>query len=242
MSDAKAILVVGAGDATGGAIARRFAREGYVACLTRRHADKLGPLVTAIESAGGKARAFGSDARKEEEVVALIDTIEREVGPIEVAVYNIGANVNFPIRETTSRVFHKVWEMACFGGFLLGREAAKRMVPRGRGTILFTGATASVRGRSGFAAFASAKHGLRAVAQSMARELGPAGIHVAHVVIDGAIDTAWIRENFPDRAALKSQDGILAPDAIAENYWTLHQQHRSAWTHELDLRPWIENW
>jgi NAD(P)-dependent dehydrogenase (short-subunit alcohol dehydrogenase family) len=239
---AKCILVVGAGDATGGAIARRFAREGYVACVTRRHADKLAPLVAAIEGAGGTARAFGSDARKEEDMIALIDTIEREVGPIEVAVYNIGANVNFPIRETTARVFFKVWEMACFGGFLLGREAAKRMVPRGHGTILFTGASASLRGRSGFSAFASAKHGLRAVAQSMARELGPAGIHVAHIVIDGAIDTAWIRENFPERAALKSQDGILDPEAIAENYWQLHCQPRSAWTHELDLRPWIENW
>jgi NAD(P)-dependent dehydrogenase (short-subunit alcohol dehydrogenase family) len=238
----KAILVVGAGDATGGAIARRFAREGYVACVTRRHVDRLSPLVAAIEGAGGKARAFGSDARKEEDAIALVDTIEREVGPIEVAVYNIGANVNFPIRETTSRVFHKVWEMACFGGFLMGREAANRMVPRGRGTILFTGASASVRGRSGFSAFASAKHGLRAVAQSMARELGPAGIHVAHVVIDGAIDTAWIRENFPERAALKSEGGILDPDAIAENYWQLHCQPRSAWTHELDLRPWIEAW
>jgi len=238
----KCVLVIGAGDATGGAIARRFAREGYVACVTRRHADKLAPLVAAIEAAGGTARAFGSDARKEEDMTALVDTIEREVGPIDVAVYNIGANVNFPIRETTSRVFFKVWEMACFGGFLLGREAAKRMVPRGHGTILFTGASASMRGRSGFSAFASAKHGLRAVAQSMARGLGPAGIHVAHIVIDGAIDTAWIRENFPERAALKSQDGILDPDAIAESYWQLHCQPRSAWTHELDLRPWIENW
>lgn len=242
MSGAKAILVIGAGDATGGAIARRFAREGYVACMTRRHADKLTPLVAAIEAEGGRACAFGSDARKEDEMMALIDTIEIEVGAIEVAVYNIGANVNFPIRETTARVFFKVWEMACFGGFLMGREAAKRMVPRGRGTILFTGATASVRGRSGYAAFASGKHGLRAVAQSMARELGPEGIHVAHVVIDGAIDTAWIRENFPDRAALKAQHGILDPEAIAENYWMLHRQPRSAWTHELDLRPWIENW
>jgi NAD(P)-dependent dehydrogenase (short-subunit alcohol dehydrogenase family) len=238
----KAVLVIGAGDATGGAIARRFACEGYVACVTRRHAEKLTPLVAAIEVEGGRARAFGSDARKEEEMVALIDTIENEVGPIEVAVYNIGANVNFPIRETTARVFFKVWEMACFGGFLMGREAAKRMVPRGRGTILFTGATASVRGRSGYAAFSSGKHGLRAVAQSMARELGPEGIHVAHVVIDGAIDTAWIRENFPDRAALKSRDGILDPEAIAENYWLLHRQPRSAWTHELDLRPWTESW
>jgi NAD(P)-dependent dehydrogenase (short-subunit alcohol dehydrogenase family) len=242
MNDAKAVLVVGAGDATGGAIARRFAREGFVACVTRRHVEKLSPLVAAIESAGGKARAFGSDARKEEDVVALVDAIERDVGPIEVAVYNIGANVNFPIRETTARVFFKVWEMACFGGFLMGREVAKRMVPRGRGTILFTGATASVRGGSGFSAFASGKHALRALAQSMARELGPQGVHVAHVVIDGAIDTAWIRENFPDRAALKSQDGILDPEAIAENYWLLHRQPRSAWTHELDLRPWIESW
>ena len=242
MAESKVALIIGAGDATGGAIARRFAREGYVACVTRRHADKLGPLVAAIESGGGKARAFGSDARKEEEVVALIDTIEREVGPIEVAVYNIGANVNFPIRETTARVFFKVWEMACFGGFLMGREVAKRMVPRGRGTILFTGASASLRGRSGFAAFASGKHALRAVAQSMARELGPENIHVAHVVIDGAIDTAWIRENFPERAVLKGQDGILDPDAIAENYWQLHRQPRSAWTHELDLRPWMEGW
>jgi len=241
MSD-KAVLVIGAGDATGGAIARRFAREGYVACATRRHVEKLAPLVAAIEAEGGRARAFGSDARKEDEMVTLIDTIENEVGPIEVAVYNIGANVNFPIRETTARVFFKVWEMACFGGFLMGREAAKRMVPRGRGTILFTGATASVRGGSGYAAFSSGKHGLRAVAQSMARELGPEGIHVAHAVIDGAIDTAWIRENFPERAARKAQDGILSPDAIAESYWMLHSQPRSAWTHELDLRPWIESW
>jgi NAD(P)-dependent dehydrogenase (short-subunit alcohol dehydrogenase family) len=242
MADARAALVVGAGDATGGAIARRFAREGYVACVTRRHADKLQPLVQRIESEGGRARAFGTDARKEEETVVMVDTIEREVGPIEVAVFNIGANVNFPIRETTSRVYFKVWEMACFAGFLMGREAARVMVPRGRGTILFTGATASVRGRAGFSAFAGAKHALRGLAQSMARELGPEGIHVAHVVIDGAIDTEWIRTNFPQRAALKAQDGILDPEAIAENYWRLHTQQRSAWTHELDLRPWIENW
>src|ERR1051325_1335602 len=227
----KAALVIGAGDATGGAIARRFAREGYVACVTRRHADKLAPLVAAIEAEGGKARACGSDARKEDEMVALVDTIEREVGAIEVAVYNIGANVCFPIRETTSRVFFKVWEMACFGGFLMGREVAKRMAPRGHGTILFTGATASIRGGSGYAAFASGKHALRALAQSMARELGPQGVHVAHVVIDGAIDTEYIRSNFPDRAALKDRDGILSPEAIAEAYWQLHSAHRTAWTH-----------
>jgi len=242
MAGDKAALVVGAGDATGGAIARRFAREGYVACVSRRSADKLGPLVARIEAEGGRARAFGSDARREDQMAALIDTIEREVGPIEVAAFNIGANVRFPIRETTVRVYFKVWEMGCFAGFLMGREVARVMVPRGRGTVIFTGATASVRGSAGFCAFAGAKHALRALAQSMARELGPLGIHVAHVVIDGAIDTEFIRTNFPERAALKGQDGILSPDAIAEAYWQLHTQHRSAWTHELDLRPWIEKW
>ena len=242
MANAKVALVIGAGDATGGAIARRFARDGFTACVTRRNADKLAPLVARIESEGGKARAFGSDARKEEQMVALIDTIEREVGAIEVAAFNIGANVRFPIRETTARVYFKVWEMGCFSGFLMGREVAKAMMPRGRGTILFTGATASVRGSAGFSAFAGAKHALRALAQSMARELGPQGVHVAHVVIDGAIDTEFIRSNFPARAALKDQDGILSPDAIAEVYWQLHLQPRSAWTHEMDLRPWLETW
>ena len=235
-------LVIGAGDALGGAIARRFAKEGLVACVVRRNGDKLAPLVDAIRSAGGAAEAFGIDARKEEQMTELVQRVERDLGPIEVAVFNICANVRFPIRETTARVYFKVWEMGCFAGFLMGREVAKVMVPRQRGTILFTGATASVRGSAGFAAFAGAKHGLRALAQSMARELGPLGIHVAHTVIDGAIDTAFIRDNFPERYALKQQDGILDPDAVAENYWRLHQQPRSAWTHELDLRPWIENW
>jgi len=240
MASQKAVLVVGAGEATGGAIARRFAREGYVACVTRRTADKLAPLVAQIEAEGGKARAFGSDARREEQVAELVQTIEREVGPLEVCVFNVGGNVRFPIRETTARVYTKVWEMAALAGFLVGREAAKVMVPRGRGTILFTGATASLRGGKGFAAFAGAKHALRALAQSMARELGPEGIHVAHIVIDGAIDTPFIRDNFPERYKLKEQGGILDPEAIAENYWRLHQQARSAWTHELDLRPWME--
>jgi NAD(P)-dependent dehydrogenase (short-subunit alcohol dehydrogenase family) len=241
-ASSKAALIVGAGDATGGAIARRFAREGYVACVARRNADKLAPLVERIEAEGGRARAFGADARKEDEVEKLFSTIEGEVGPLEVVVFNIGANVMFPIRDTTTRVFSKVWEMACLAGFLTGREAARVMVPRGRGTILFTGATASVRGSAGFSAFASAKFGLRGLAQSMAREFGREGIHVAHAVIDGAIDTEWIRENFPAAYAKKDQDGILSPDAIADAYWNLHTQHRSAWTHELDLRPWMETW
>jgi len=242
MVQAKVALVIGAGEATGGAIARRFAREGYTACVTRRDAEKLKPLVGKIEADGGRARAFGSDARKEGEVVELVQTIEREIGPIEACVFNVGGNVRFPIREMTARVYTKVWEMAALAGFLAGREAAKVMVPRGRGTILFTGATASLRGGKGFAAFAGAKHALRALAQSMARELGPEGIHVAHVLIDGAIDTPFIRENFPERYALKEKAGILDPEAIAENYWQLHLQPRSAWTHELDLRPWMEPW
>jgi NAD(P)-dependent dehydrogenase (short-subunit alcohol dehydrogenase family) len=238
----KAVLVIGAGDATGGAIARRFAREGLVACVTRRQADKLAPLIERIRADGGEAHGFGSDARKEDEMSALVAHVEAEIAPIEVAVFNIGANVRFPVAETTERVYRKVWEMGALAGFLMGREVAKAMLPRGRGTILFTGATASLRGSAGFAAFAGAKHALRALAQSMARELGPQGIHVAHIVIDGAIDTAFIAENFPERYALKASDGILDPDAIADNYWQLHRQQRSAWTHEMDLRPWSEKW
>lgn len=242
MSDDKAILVIGAGDATGGAIAKRFAREGYIACVTRRSTDKLAPLVAEIEAAGGRAHGFGSDARIEDEMVALVQKIETEIAPIEVAVFNVGANVRFGITETTARVYTKVWEAACFGGFLMGREAAKVMLPRERGTIVFTGATASLRGRAGFSAFAGAKHALRALAQSMARELGPQGIHVAHPVIDGAIDTEFIRTNSPDRHALKDEGGILDPEHIADAYWYLHTQPRDAWTFELDLRPWVESW
>ncbi|MGB1497034.1 SDR family oxidoreductase [Alloalcanivorax venustensis] len=238
---APAILVVGAGDATGGAIARRFAREGFTACVTRRTEDALTPLVERIREEGGQARGFGCDARDEDQMRTLVDTIEAEVGPLEVVVFNIGANVHFPIRETTARVYRKVWEMAAFAGFLTGREAARVMVPRGQGTILFTGATASLRGGRGFSAFAGAKFALRALAQSLARELGPEGIHVAHPIIDGAIDTAFIRDNFPQRYALKDQDGILDPEHIADAYWMLHQQPRDTWTHELDLRPWMEN-
>lgn len=238
----KAALIFGAGDATGGAIARRFAKEGLIACATRRTADKLQPLIDEIRGAGGQAYGFASDARKEDEVIKLVDDIERDIAPIEVMVFNIGANVPCSILEETARKYFKIWEMACFSGFLAGREVARRMVARGRGTIIFTGATASMRGSANFAAFAGAKHALRALAQSMARELGPKNIHVAHVVIDGAIDTEFIRDNFPERYALKSQDGILNPDHIAENYWHLYTQPRDAWTHELDLRPWMERW
>ena len=242
MSDPRAVLVVGAGDATGGAIARRFAREGYVACVTRRNADKLQPLVERIRADGGEAHAFGSDARKEEAMVELVERIERDIAPIEVAVFNIGANVRYGITETSARVYYKVWEMGCFAGFLMGREVSKRMLERGRGTILFTGATASLRGRDGYAAFAGAKAALRALAQSMGRELWPKGIHVAHVVVDGAIDTEFIRSNFPERYAQKDRGGILDPEHIADIYWQIHCQPRDAWTHETELRPWTESW
>jgi NAD(P)-dependent dehydrogenase (short-subunit alcohol dehydrogenase family) len=236
-------LIVGAGDATGGAVARRFAKGGYAVCAVRRQQGKLRPLLEQIKKEGGVAHGFGSDARNEEEVVTLVERIESEIGPIEVLVFNIGANVPGSILEETARKYFKVWEMACLGGFLYGREVAKRMVTRKgdhKGTIIFTGATASLRGSANFAAFAGAKHALRALAQSMARELGPRGIHVAHTIIDGAIDTEFIRENFPERYALKGQDGIVNPDHIAESYWMLHRQPRDAWTHEMDLRPWME--
>ncbi len=237
-----AALVIGAGDATGGAIARRFAREGLVACVNRRSAVKLTPLVEEIEAGGGAARAFGADSRKEDQVAQMVDTIERDIAPIEVYVFNIGANVASPIMEETARKYFKIWEMACFAGFLTAREVAKYMVPRGRGTMIFTGATASLRGGARFAAFAGAKHALRALAQSLARELGPKNVHVAHSIIDGAIDTAFIRENFPERYALRERDGILRPDHIADAYWHIHCQPRSAWTFEFDLRPWMEPW
>jgi len=239
-----AALIIGAGDATGRAIAKAFATDGLTACVTRRprSLDKAEALAAQIVAAGHKAIGFGVDARDEVATIALVEQIEKEVGPIEVAVFNIGANVRFPIGEMTERVYRKVWEMAALSGFLMGREVSKVMKARGQGTIIFTGATAAVRGGAGFAAFAGAKHALRALAQSMARELGPEGIHVAHVVIDGAIDSQFIRENLPDAAKRKEKDGLLLPAEIAKNYVWLHHQHRSAWTHELDLRPWCENW
>jgi NAD(P)-dependent dehydrogenase (short-subunit alcohol dehydrogenase family) len=245
MSGSKgACLVVGVGDGVGGAIARAFAAEGYTVCMTRRprHLDQLKALAAQIRDGGGEAHAYGVDARQEVEMIALVDKIEAEVGPLEIVVFNIGANVRFGLTETTAQVFSKVWEMACFAGFLTAREAARVMVPRGRGTILFTGASASLRGKDGFSAFASAKAGLRAVAQSAARELGPKGIHVAHVVVDGAIDGVFTRSIREDVQGLLDRDEILKPTEIAANYVWLHDQPRSAWTHEIDLRPWGESW
>ena len=235
-----AAIVIGAGDATGGAIAAAFARDGLVAVPVRRTAAALAPLAARIASEGGACLPIGADARDKAAMVALFDRVEAEVGPVAVAVFNIGANSPMSLLDETERRYRKIWELCALGGFLMAREAARRMVPRGRGTILFTGATASVRGSAGFAAFSGGKHALRALAQSTARELGPRGIHVAHIVIDGAIDTDFIRTQFPARYATKAEDGILDPEHIAAGYVMLHHQPRDAWTHELDLRPWRE--
>jgi len=237
----KVALVAGAGDYLGSAILRRFAKEGLHAVGTRRRGD-LETMVEEIKAAGGNATGIHNDARHEDQVIDLIERVESEIGPIEVFVYNIGGNVMFPILETTTRVYKKVWEMCALGGFLTGREVARRMVERERGTIIFTGATASVKGSAGYSAFAGGKHALRALAQSMARELMPKNIHVGHIVIDGPIDTEWTRERFPDLVKSRPADGLLQPDDIAENYWTLHAQKRSAWTFEIDVRPWVEPW
>jgi hypothetical protein len=240
------VAVIGAGDFIGSAIARKFAAEGFVVFAGRRNADKLQPLVADIEAAGGEIVARELDARKEESVAAFLAAADAHA-PLEVCVFNIGANVNYPVLETTERVFRKVWELACYAGFLSGREAARLMLPRGNGCIFFTGATASMRGGSGYAAFASAKSGLRAVAQSMARELGPKNIHVAHLVIDAGVDTAFVRERIRQRSgagALENlpPDQLMNPASVAEAYWQLYRQPRDAWTFELDLRPYGEVW
>ena len=237
-------LIVGAGDGVGAAIARAFAREGLAVCITRRprNLDQLEAVAASIRAEGGEAHAFGVDARNEAEMIGLVDRIEAEVGPLQVVVFNIGANVRFSVIDTTAQVYSKVWEMAALSGFFTGREAARVMAPRGRGTILFTGATASTRGGAGFSAFAGAKAALRQLAQSLAREMGPQGLHVAHVVVDGMIDGVFARSIAPDIQTLLDDDAILKPDEIARNYVWLHNQQRSAWTFELDLRPWKENW
>ena len=238
-------LIVGAGDYIGAAIAKRFAAGGHVVCLGRRNGDQLTPLVEAIEADGGRAHAFSFDARSEERTQEVFSEIENNIGSLDLVIFNVGGNVNFPIRDTTSRVYRKVWEMACFGGFLSGREAARYMVPRQHGSIFFTGATASLRGGSGYGAFASAKFGLRALAQSMARELGPENIHVAHLVIDAGVDTAWVRGLMEKRGVKLDEmppDRLLKPESVAQAYWQLHAQSRDAWTFELDVRPFAESW
>jgi hypothetical protein len=240
------VAVIGAGDFIGAAIAKKFASEGFTVFAGRRQGEKLAPLVAEIEAAGGRVIGRSLDARKEEEITAFLQDADA-TAPLEVCVFNIGANVNFPLLETAERVFRKVWEMACYAGFLTGREAARLMLPRGRGNIFFTGATAGMRGGIGYTAFASAKFGLRAVAQSAARELGPNGIHVAHLVIDAGVDTAWVRERIKERegeTALANLDSgrLMRPASVAEAYWQIYQEPRDAWSFEREIRPSAEKW
>jgi NAD(P)-dependent dehydrogenase (short-subunit alcohol dehydrogenase family) len=238
------VAVIGAGDYIGAEIAKKFAAEGFAVFAGRRNGDKLAPLVKDVEASGGTIFGRSLDARKEEEIAAFLKAAD-DHAPLEICIFNVGANVNFPILETTERVFRKVWEMACYAGFLAGREAAKLMLPRGGGNIFFTGATASLRGGIGYAAFASAKFGLRAVAQAMARELGPKNIHVAHLIIDSGVDTAWVRERREQlwgKEALDNPDLLMPPASVASAYWQLYQQPKSAWTFEMEIRPSGEKW
>jgi NAD(P)-dependent dehydrogenase (short-subunit alcohol dehydrogenase family) len=238
----KVVLVIGAGVATGGAVAKRFAREGYVACMARRQGEKLQVLVDEISAAGGRAHGYSCDATEEAQVVDLVERVEAEVGPIEVACYNAAVGASHSITEFPADAYERVWRINTFGAFVMGREVSRRMVERGRGTILFTGATSALRGKAKLAAFAGSKHALRALSESMARELFPKNIHVAHVIIDGPIDTPLIRRVMPSVFEERPADGVLLPDDIAETYWNIHCQPRSAWLHETQLRPWLEPW
>ncbi|CAD0183907.1 Diacetyl reductase [(S)-acetoin forming] [Ruegeria sp. THAF57] len=238
---AETVVVVGAGDFIGAAICKAFAAEGFTVIAGRRNGDKLQPLVDEVTAAGGRMIGKSLDARDEDQVIDFIKSAE-EVGPIEVCIFNVGANVNFPFTETTERVFRKVWEMACYAGFLTGREAAKAMLPRGTGNIFFTGATAGLRGNPGFAAFASAKFGIRAVAECAARELMPKGIHVAHLVIDSGVDTQWVREMITARGGNPEDRVLMDPASVAKTYIQLWKQPKDAWMFETQIRPSVETW
>ena len=234
------VAVLGAGDHIGAGIVRKFAAEGFAVHAGRRNGDKLAPLL------GGAVTGRSLDARQPEDVAAFLAEAEA-IAPLALVVFNVGANVRFPLAETTDRVFRKVWEMACFAGFVTLREAAAIMQPRGAGKIFVTGATAALRGNPGYAAFAAAKAGLRATAQSAARELWPRGIHVAHLVIDAGVDTAFVRARIAEAegaAALENldPDRLMPPQAIADAYWALYNQPRSAWTFEQEIRPYKEPW
>jgi hypothetical protein len=236
---ASSVAVVGAGDFIGAAIVRKFAAEGFAVHAGRRNGDKLAPLL------GGSVTGRSLDARASEDVAAFLAEAEA-IAPLDLVIFNVGANVQFPLTETTDRVFRKVWEMACFAGFATVREAATIMAPRGAGKIFVTGATAGLRGNPGYAAFAAAKAGLRALAQSAARELWPQGIHVAHLVIDAGVDTEWVRARVTERIgaeALAAQpDLLMPPEAVAQAYWALYNQPKSAWTFEQEIRPYGEKW
>jgi len=235
-------LIVGAGNGLGAGLARVFARAGMRVCLVRRHLDAVAPLVDEIRTLGADAHGFAVDARDPTALGAIFGQIERTMGPIEVTIFNVGGRVHAGVLETSAETYLKTWQTSALAGFLTGQNAARVMQPRARGTILFTGATASMRGGVGFSAFAAAKTALRTFAQSLAREFGPQGIHVAHIVVDGGIDSPRIREQQPDRVVAAGEEGLLLPDHLAKNYLVLHQQPKDAWTFELDLRPWRERW
>jgi NAD(P)-dependent dehydrogenase (short-subunit alcohol dehydrogenase family) len=240
-ANARSAVVVGVGASrgTGAAAARRFAREGLHVLLAGRTAERLEAVAREIGAAGGRATAVPTDATRSEDVERLLDRA-CEAGPLDLVLYNAGNNRMRPLLEMSDAFFEDTWRLCCFGGFLVGREAARRMLPRGAGTLLFTGATASLRARPPFTAFAAAKAALRALAHGMAREFGPKGLHVAHVVIDGGIDGDQLNTALPQFKAQRGADGMLQPDAIADAFWSLHAQHPSAWTLELDLRPYKE--
>ena len=237
-------LVIGVGEerGLGAALCRRFAREGHHVIAVGRTPERLAKLVDGIAAQGGSAAAIAADATSEADVIGLFDKVLAAAtgAPLDLVVFNAGINKAQDFRTLAAEDFETFWRIGCFAGFLVGREAARRLVPQGHGTIIFTGASGSLRGRPKFAAFAAAKAGLRAIAQAMAREFGPAGLHVAHVIIDGGIDGEWLKAAFPQMHADKGSDGLLDPNAIAEAYWQLHCQSKSAWTHELDLRPYKE--
>lgn len=239
--DKVAVVVgVGASRGTGAAAARRFAREGFHVYLAARSGERLETVAKEIAAAGGRATPVSMDTTRSEDVSRLMDQALVEGGSLDAVIYNAGNNRFKPLLEMEDAFFEDVWRLVCFGGFLVGREAARRMVPRGSGSILFTGATASLRARPPFTAFASAKAALRAIAHGMAREFGPQGIHVGHVVIDGGIDGDQLNQRFPQFKEQRGDDGMLDPDAIADAFWALYAQHRTAWTLELDLRPYKE--
>jgi NAD(P)-dependent dehydrogenase (short-subunit alcohol dehydrogenase family) len=234
------VVGVGSEQGLGAALARRFATEGHRVIIAGRSEDKISQVARAIVDSGGKAGAFRADTTIESEIIALFDFAEASGNVVDLVVFNAGNNVRHDFRTMPADLFEQTWRVATFGGFLVGREAARRLAPSGQGTIIFTGATASLRGKPPFTAFASAKAGLRSLAQSMAREFGPLGIHVGHVVIDGGIDGEKLNSAVPQLKIERGADGMLNIDAIADAYWHLHTQHRSAWTHELDLRPFKE--
>ncbi len=234
------VVGVGSEQGLGAALARRFASEGHRVVVSGRTESKIAQVVRAIVDRGGKAEAFTADATIESDVVALFDFAQASSHAVDLVVFNAGNNVRHDFRTMPAELFEQTWRVAAFGGFLVGREAARRLVPSGKGSIIFTGATASLRGKPPFTAFASAKAALRSLAQSMAREFGPSGIHVAHVVIDGGIDGEKLNSAVPQLKEQRGADGLLNIDAIADVYWHLHTQHPSAWTHELDLRPFKE--